>query len=143
MEIVVPRASWSDVFWDGSENPLIPAVPRSTKSQKGTAAMHLPCLSFLSKKWGEVHCVWTCQVVGTEREATTLLPLCSKLYSDVSPEWRGENRVMLEVVDTVSRHTEKRGIWVLDRVAVTGGKSSGRCSKGNFSSSSGCGEIDT
>jgi hypothetical protein len=33
----------------------------------------------------------------------------------VSPEWRGENRVMLEVVDTVSRHTEKRGIWVLDR----------------------------
>jgi hypothetical protein len=58
---------------------------------------------------------WTCQVVGTEREGTTLLPLCSKLYSDVSPEWRGENRVMLEVIDTVSRHTEKRGIWVLDR----------------------------
>jgi hypothetical protein len=58
---------------------------------------------------------WTCQVVGTEREATTILPLCSKLYSDVSPEWRGENRVMLEVVDTVSRHTGKRGIWVLDR----------------------------
>jgi hypothetical protein len=58
---------------------------------------------------------WTCQVVGTEREGTTLLPLCSKLYSEVSPEWRGENRVMLEVVDTVSRHTGKRGIWVLDR----------------------------
>ena len=58
---------------------------------------------------------WTCQVVGTEREGTTLLPLCSKLYSDVSPEWRGENRVMLEVIDTVSRHTGKRGIWVLDR----------------------------
>jgi hypothetical protein len=54
-------------------------------------------------------------VVGTEGEGTTLLRLCSKLYSDVSSEWRGENRVMLEVVDTVSRHTEKRGIWVLDR----------------------------
>ncbi|HUV06382.1 MAG TPA: transposase, partial [Spirochaetia bacterium] len=58
---------------------------------------------------------WACQVVGTEREGTTLLPLCSKLYSDVSPEWRGENRVMLEVIDIVSRHAGKRGIWVLDR----------------------------
>ena len=61
--------------------------------------------------WG----YWTCQVVGTEREGTTILPVLNKLYSDVSPEWRGENRVMLEVVDTVSRHTGKRGIWVLDR----------------------------
>ena len=50
-----------------------------------------------------------------ERGGTTILPLCSQLYSDVSPEWRGENRVMLEEVDTVSRHTGKRGIWVLDR----------------------------
>jgi hypothetical protein len=58
---------------------------------------------------------WTCQVVGTESEGTTILPVLNKLYSDVSPEWRGENRVMLEVIDTVSRHTGKRGIWVLDR----------------------------
>jgi hypothetical protein len=58
---------------------------------------------------------WTCQVVGTEREGTTILPVLNKLYSDVSPEWRGEDRVMLEVIDTVSRHTGKRGIWVLDR----------------------------
>jgi hypothetical protein len=39
---------------------------------------------------------WTCQVVGTEREGTTILPVLNKLYSAVSPEWRGENRVRSE-----------------------------------------------
>ena len=65
------------------------------------------------KKLASVY--WTLQVVGTEGEGTTILPVCNKLYSDVSPEWRGENRVMLEVIDTVSRQSGKRGIWVLDR----------------------------
>ena len=55
MEIVVPRASWGDVFSEGAENPLIPVVPCSTKSRKGPATMHLPCPTFLSKEWGEAH----------------------------------------------------------------------------------------
>jgi hypothetical protein len=54
MEIVVPRASWSDVFSDDVENPLIPSGPRSKRLRKEPAAMHLPCPSFLSKQWGEV-----------------------------------------------------------------------------------------
>jgi hypothetical protein len=54
MEIVIPRASWSDAFSDDAENPLIPVVPCSTESRKGPATMHLPCPSFLSKEWGEV-----------------------------------------------------------------------------------------
>jgi hypothetical protein len=53
-EIVVPGSSRSDIFWGGSENPLIPVDPGSTKSRKGPAAMHLPCPSFLSKERGEL-----------------------------------------------------------------------------------------
>jgi len=53
-EIVVPRASWNDVFSDDTENLLIPVVPCLTKSRKGPATMHLPCPTFLSKEGGEV-----------------------------------------------------------------------------------------
>jgi len=55
MAIVVPRASWSDIFSEDPENPLIPGAPHSKRLPKEPAAMHLPCLSFLSKEWGEVH----------------------------------------------------------------------------------------
>jgi len=55
MEIVVPRASWSDVFSDNAENPFIPRILRSMKPEKGPAAMHLQRPSLLSKEVGEVH----------------------------------------------------------------------------------------
>jgi hypothetical protein len=55
MEIVVPRASWSDVFSDNAENQFIPRVLRPMKPEKGPAAMHLQRPSLLSKEWGEVH----------------------------------------------------------------------------------------
>jgi hypothetical protein len=57
MEIVVPRASWNNVFSDDTGNLLIPVVPYLTKSRKGPATMHLPCPTFLSKEWGEVHLI--------------------------------------------------------------------------------------
>jgi len=54
MKIVVPRSFRNDVFPADAENPLIPGLPRSAKSRKDPAEMHLPCPSFLSKEWGEV-----------------------------------------------------------------------------------------
>lgn len=55
IEIVVPRASWSDVLLDDAEEAFIMGVPRSRKSRKRPVVVHLQNLSFLSKEWGEVH----------------------------------------------------------------------------------------
>jgi hypothetical protein len=54
-EIVVPRASWCDVFSDEREKALIPGIRRLLGSQMGPAAMHLTGSPLLSKEWGEVH----------------------------------------------------------------------------------------
>ena len=54
-EIVVPRASWRDVFLDGPEKALIPGTRRLLWSHMGPAAMHLTGSPLLSKEWGEVH----------------------------------------------------------------------------------------
>jgi len=55
MTIVVPGASWSDVFSSRPGNPFLPGVPRSRKSRKKPATMHLQSPSLLSNEWGEVH----------------------------------------------------------------------------------------
>ena len=53
-EIVVPRASWSDVFSDDAKKAVIPGAWRLMWSQMGPAEMHLTGSSLLSKEWGEV-----------------------------------------------------------------------------------------
>jgi hypothetical protein len=75
-------------------------MPRygSLRRQKGT---DLPVLDLSGSRYG----AW----------GTTILPVLNKLSSDVSPEWMGENQLMLEMIDTVPHLTGKRGIWVLDR----------------------------
>jgi len=53
LEIVVPGASWIDVFSDDAENPLIPGNPRSKRLlQKEPAEMHLNCPSLYCPKNG-------------------------------------------------------------------------------------------
>lgn len=54
LRIVVPGASWSDVFSDDAENPLIPGIPLLMRSLKGPAVVHLLFPSFLSEQRGEV-----------------------------------------------------------------------------------------
>jgi len=71
-EIVVPRASWNDVFSDDTENPLIPVVPCSTKSRKGPATMHLPCPTFLSKEGGKFRFVGFRIISGIRRVLTNV-----------------------------------------------------------------------
>lgn len=58
---------------------------------------------------------WTCNVVAAETGEVSLTPLYSKLYSQASPQFDSANDEMLQAVDMVCQHTEKRGVWVLDR----------------------------
>ena len=60
---------------------------------------------------------WTLQVIGAELEETRVTPLYGHLYSQVAPGFVSENEEILCAVDVVSRHTEGRGIWVMDRGA--------------------------
>ena len=58
---------------------------------------------------------WTCNVVATEVDGNTIVPLIGRLYSAESPEFVSENREILTAMDMVSSATKKRGIWVIDR----------------------------
>jgi len=60
---------------------------------------------------------WTLQVIGAELEEMRVTPLYGHLYSQLAPGFVSENEEILGAVDTVSRHTEGRGIWVMDRGA--------------------------
>ena len=58
---------------------------------------------------------WTCNVVATEGEGTSIVPLVGRLYSAESPEFISENRELLTVMEGVATATQKRGLWVIDR----------------------------
>ena len=58
---------------------------------------------------------WTCSVIGAEGGERVLTPLYSRLYSQEDPDFRSENAEVRKAISSVSKHTEKRGIWVLDR----------------------------
>lgn len=58
---------------------------------------------------------WTLQVIGAELEGVRVTPLYHHLYSHVAPGFVSENEEILRAVGTISRHTQSRGIWVIDR----------------------------
>jgi len=58
---------------------------------------------------------WTCSVIGAEKDESTFTPLYNRLYSQAGPDFRSENAEIRKAISFVSEHTEKRGIWVLDR----------------------------
>ena len=58
---------------------------------------------------------WTCNVVATEVEGNSIVPLVGRLYSAESPEFISENRELLTVMEGVATATQKRGLWVIDR----------------------------
>ena len=58
---------------------------------------------------------WICSVIGAEGEERVLNPLYSRLYSQDGPDFQSENAEVCKAISFVSKHTEKRGIWVLDR----------------------------
>jgi hypothetical protein len=58
---------------------------------------------------------WTCNVVGTEVEGSSIVPLVGRLYSVGAPGFISENHEILTVVDMVAQAVKKRGLWVIDR----------------------------
>jgi hypothetical protein len=61
------------------------------------------------------HGYWTCSVIGTEVGESAFTPLYNRLYSQADPDFQSENLEVRKAISFVSTHTEKRGIWVLDR----------------------------
>ena len=58
---------------------------------------------------------WCCQVVGVERGSAEVMPLDQELYSQETPDFVSENDEILKAIDRVSKATQGRGVWVMDR----------------------------
>ncbi len=77
-------------------------------------------MEYMARVWdgseGEVaNGYWICNVIGAEVGEIALTPLYSRLFSQAGPDFRSENAEICKAMSIVSKHTEKRGIWVLDR----------------------------
>jgi len=58
---------------------------------------------------------WTLRVIGAELDEVRVTPLYHHLYSQVAPGFVSENEEILRAVELIGRHTQGRGIWVMDR----------------------------
>ncbi len=56
-----------------------------------------------------------CQVVGARRGSAQVVPLYQELYSQEAPDFVSENEEILRAIKRVSRATQGRGTWVIDR----------------------------
>jgi hypothetical protein len=68
----------------------------------------------------------TVQVIRAEPGKSMVLPVYNRIYSQLCPEFRSENQEIKNAVETVSRITRNRGVWVMDRGGATGRLFSGR-----------------
>ena len=75
---------------------------------------HLACVRDGSEKT-LVNGYWTLSVLGAEVQTTSLVPLYGSLYSQKSPDFLSENLEIRRAINKVSKATEKKGIWVMDR----------------------------
>jgi hypothetical protein len=58
---------------------------------------------------------WTMHVIGGEAGSSEMIPLYSRLYSAVAPDFEGENAEILKAVRTVCIGVGNNGVWVIDR----------------------------
>ena len=58
---------------------------------------------------------WLCQVVGVEVEGREITPLYGELYSQAAVDFISENDEIFKAIRLVSKATNKRGVWVIDR----------------------------
>lgn len=58
---------------------------------------------------------WSIQIVGAEVEEVEITPLYGELYSHEAPGFKSENKEILRGIESVQRHTKKKGIYVIDR----------------------------
>lgn len=75
---------------------------------------HLACVRDGSEKT-LVNGYWTISVIGAEVGKTSLVPLYGSLYSQNSPDFQSENLEIRRAIHKVSKATEKKGTWVMDR----------------------------
>ena len=65
---------------------------------------------------GELHQgYWLCDVTGAEVNGSEIVLLYQKLYSAEAKDFTSENAEVLAAVDLIRKHTQGRGIWVIDR----------------------------
>ena len=58
---------------------------------------------------------WTIHVNATELNQQQVTPLYQSLHSQEAPDFGSQNKQILEAIHMVSKHIQKRGIWVIDR----------------------------
>lgn len=58
---------------------------------------------------------WLCQVVGVETGGREITPLYGELYSQKAADFNSENEEIFKAIRLVSKATDKRGVWVIDR----------------------------
>lgn len=58
---------------------------------------------------------WTCHVIGVENEGQEITPLYGELYSQEAEDFVSENDEILRAIRGVSKATDRRGVWVIDR----------------------------
>ena len=79
-------------------------------------------MEYLAKVWdgskgdvGDNLGFWGCMAVACESGGRRPIPLHFRLWSAASPGFVSENEEVKAIVDEVTRHTKKRGIFVYDR----------------------------
>lgn len=60
---------------------------------------------------------WLCEVIGAGVKEENPIPLYSELYSHEASNFESENEQMLNAIRAVNAHTQKKGIWTMDRGA--------------------------
>ncbi len=58
---------------------------------------------------------WTIHVNAAELNQRQITPLYQSLHSQEAPDFGSQNKQILEAIHMVSKHIQKRGIWVIDR----------------------------
>jgi hypothetical protein len=58
---------------------------------------------------------WLCEVIAAHPYGDRIVPLHGELYSCEAEGFESENAEMLRAIERVSRATERRGIWAIDR----------------------------
>lgn len=61
-----------------------------------------------------------CNVIACEPGSRRMIPLHQRLWSSDAPDFKSENKQLLQVVDTVKKATGGRGVYVLDRGGDSG-----------------------
>jgi hypothetical protein len=58
---------------------------------------------------------WTTQVIAAEPDSNEIVPMYFSLYSQASPDFISENEEILKAINHISKHTDNKGTWVIDR----------------------------